>query len=87
MHQDGMDYIVSAFVVERQSIDGGESIIYSSDKKTPILKTVLQPGMGILQPDLGSGLWHTVTPISVAESFDIGWRSSIGLDFTVEEYD
>ncbi|OED46728.1 hypothetical protein ACH42_03470 [Endozoicomonas sp. (ex Bugula neritina AB1)] len=35
IHQDGMDYIVSAFVVERHNIDGGEIIIYSSDKKTP----------------------------------------------------
>ena len=75
LHQDGFPFIVSALVVERENIYGGESEIYAGDKKTLILKTALQPGFGLLQPDLGSDLWHLVTPILGA-----GYRSSIGFD-------
>jgi hypothetical protein len=75
LHQDGFPFIVSALVVERENIYGAESEIYAGDKKTLILKTALQPGFGLLQPDLGSDLWHLVTPI-----LGTGYRSSIGFD-------
>lgn len=75
VHQDGFPLIVSALVVDRRGVSGGESLIYSEDKKEPIFTTILQPGNGLLQPDLGSCLWHTVTPITGQ-----GYRSSIGFD-------
>lgn len=82
IHQDGMDYIVSALVVERFNISGGESIIFGCDKKTKIFSTTLQPGQGIFQPDRGSDLWHTVKPINVVSSAS-GYRSTIGFDFSL----
>ncbi|MCB1149321.1 MAG: 2OG-Fe dioxygenase family protein, partial [Chlamydiia bacterium] len=81
IHQDGYDYIVSALVVERRKVKGGVSEIFTSDKKTRILSTVLQPGFGILQPDLNTSLWHHVTKIDPEE--DEGFRSSIGFDIAL----
>ena len=75
LHQDGFPLIVSALVVERENVSGGESRIYGEDKKDPIFTTVLQPGSGLLQPDLGTPLWHLVTPITGQ-----GYRSTIGFD-------
>ncbi len=83
IHQDGMDYIVSALVVERNNIKGGKSIIYGRDAKTEILNITLQPGQGILQPDKNSDLWHTVTAIECLEDKDIGYLSTIGFDISV----
>ncbi len=83
IHQDGFDYIVSALVVERENVLGGESQIFKEDKKTKIFTTTLQPGFGILQPDKGTDLWHTVTPITV-QSGTSGYRSSIGFDIALE---
>lgn len=36
IHQDGMDYIVSAIVLERENIHGGVSKIYMGDKNNEI---------------------------------------------------
>ncbi|WP_419654029.1 2OG-Fe dioxygenase family protein [Campylobacter lanienae] len=33
IRQDGMDFIMSAFVIDRQNINGAKSIIYANDKK------------------------------------------------------
>ncbi|WP_103866078.1 2OG-Fe dioxygenase family protein [Aquimarina sp. I32.4] len=85
IHQDGMDYIVSALVVERQNIIGGKSIIYGNDKKTEVLQTLLQSGQGILQPDRNSDLWHEVTAIECADNSKFGYRSTIGFDVEVIE--
>lgn len=87
IHQDGMDYIVSALVVERKNITGGKSIVYGKDSKTKILEVTLQDGQGILQPDKGSDLWHTVTPCffvkDKSNNYDKGYRSTIGLDISI----
>ncbi len=83
IHQDGMDFIVSALVVERNNIRGGESIIYGYDKETPIFATELQSGQGIFQPDLGTDLWHEVTKIDVVDVAKPGYRSTIGFDIQV----
>lgn len=82
IHQDGFDYIVSALVVERVDVDGGESQIFGEDKQTKILTTTLQPGQGILQPDLNTSLWHSVSPIHVMRK-ESGYRSSIGFDIAL----
>ena len=85
IHQDGADYIVSALVIERSSVVGGESIIYGPDKKTEYLRTILQPGQGLFQIDKKSSLWHNVTPIYLDNQVgtDLGRRSIFGFDIIV----
>ena len=83
IHQDGVDFIVSAMVVERKNISGGKSIIYGKDKKTKLFQAELQPGQGIFQPDLGTELWHEATPISPVSFEEVSYRSTIGFDISV----
>jgi len=85
IHQDGMDYIVSALVISRSNISGGRSIIYDNDKSTRILEVELCPGQGILQPDKNTQLWHDVTPIQSLDDISAGSRSTLGFDFTVTQ--
>jgi len=83
IHQDGMDHIVSALVIERNGIKGGKSIVYEGDAETELFEVTLQAGQGIFQPDKNTDLWHTVTPISCLPDKATGYRSSIGLDITI----
>jgi hypothetical protein len=85
IHQDGTDFIVSALVIERAGIVGGESIVYGPDKKTEYLRRTLQAGEGIFQADRGSELWHYVTSIREDPETppDFGHRSIIGFDIDV----
>ncbi|MDP2593903.1 MAG: 2OG-Fe dioxygenase family protein [bacterium] len=87
IHQDGADYVVSALVIERAGIVGGESIVYGSDKKTEYLRRTLAEGEGIFQADAGSPLWHYVTPVreNPAVPPDYGHRSILGFDIDVLE--
>ncbi|MEK7083502.1 MAG: 2OG-Fe dioxygenase family protein, partial [Patescibacteria group bacterium] len=80
IHQDGMDYIVSALVIERKHIHGGMSYVYGSDKKTLYLHTTLRPGFGIFQTDIESPFWHAVTPIYLDPHANeaVGERSIMG---------
>lgn len=83
IHQDGMDYIVSALVIERENVSGGESLIYNtSDSQKDFLEINLKKGWGILQPDKGSDLWHMVEPIEPIDKTKPAYRSSIGIDFS-----
>jgi hypothetical protein len=88
IHQDGFDYIVSALVMERNNVLGGESQIFEEDKTTKILRTTLQPGQGMLQPDKDTHLWHKVTEIVVKKPKKVpetlgAFRSSIGFDIAL----
>lgn len=83
IHQDGMDCIVSAFVVESRNICGAKSIVYLEDKKTKIFQTTLKEGRGILQVDKDSCLWHEVTAITPINEDLPAFRSSIGLDIEI----
>lgn len=85
IHQDGVDYNVSALVIEREGVVGGESIIYGPDKKTEYLKIILQPGEGIFQADKKSNLWHYATPIFLdpASNLKEGKRNILGFDFNI----
>lgn len=82
IHQDGARYIISALVVEREGVTGGESIVYGPDKTTPFLSVVLQPGEGIFHADEGSPLWHYVTPLRFdpASGLEEGTRGIFGFD-------
>ena len=85
IHQDGADYIVSALVVERAGITGGESVVYGSDKKTEYLRRTLAPGEGLFQADKGTPLWHYVTPIHEDPTVPplYGSRSIFGFDINI----
>lgn len=87
IHQDGCDYIVSALVIERKGIAGGQSVVFGPDKSTEYLRHTLQDGQGIFQADMGSPLWHIVEPIqpeSMGQAIP-GVRNIIGYDIWVEE--
>ena len=83
IHQDGVEFIISALVVERNNISGGKSVIYGRDKRTKLLQVELQAGQGIFQADLGTELWHEVTPITAIDKTRSGYRSTIGFDVTL----
>jgi hypothetical protein len=83
IHQDGVEFIVSALVIERSNISGGKSIIYGRDKCTKLFQAELQAGQGIFQADLGTELWHEVTPITAIDKTRSGYRSTIGFDVTL----
>lgn len=76
VHRDGCDYIVSAMVVGRNNIIGGESIIYDKNKMIKY-KTILDDEEGIYQEDIKQ--WHYVTPIQTIEE-GIGYRDILGMD-------
>ena len=79
IHRDGADYIISALVMNRSNIDGGESIIYDKDKNI-LFKKILYPKEGIFQED--KNLWHYVTPIKSNGEY-IGYRDILGIDIKV----
>ncbi|MEM6723664.1 MAG: 2OG-Fe dioxygenase family protein [Bacteroidota bacterium] len=92
-HEDGADFIVSALVINRINVTGGQSQILekvSEDHKEIIFAHTLQPGEFIFQADTGeekiygNDLWHHVTPFHI-ENPDLGpgWRDIIGLDIIV----
>ncbi len=94
-HEDGADYIVSALVVNRKNVKGGESQIIEkldSGEKEIIFRHTLEPGEFIFQGDSkdeiihGTDLWHHVTPFALDdEKLNEGWRDIIGFDINVEE--
>lgn len=85
IHQDGANFIVSAYVIERTNVVGGASrIFHAGNLKQPIMKFLLSPGEGLFQADATSPLWHDVTHIEIAdERQPFGVRSLIGFDVYV----
>jgi len=83
IHQDGADYIVSALVIERRNVEGGESVVYGADRKTEILRHTLGEGEGIFQADAGSPLWHAATPIHPIDARQEAVRNILGYDVHV----
>ncbi len=76
IHRDGCDYIVSALVMMRNNVSGGESIIYDQNKMINY-KTILDDEEGIFQEDIKQ--WHYVTPIQTIED-GMGFRDILGVD-------
>ncbi len=83
LHQDGADYIVSALVVERHGVVGGVSRVREGREGAPVLEVQLEAGEGIFQADAGSPLWHEISPISLADGADSGYRMTFGIDVHV----
>jgi len=93
-HEDGAAYIVSALVINRFNVSGGETQILEKrrgGKKEIILKHILQPGEFAFQADtgeekvFGNDLWHHVTPFyKTDKKKGDGWRDIIGLDVVIK---
>ena len=93
-HEDGVDYIVSALVINRHNLKGGQSQIIEqlpTGKKEIIYRRTLRPGEFVFQADTrdeliyGTDLWHHVTPFTMAKpEKGEGWRDIIGLDIMVK---
>ena len=81
IHRDGADYIVSAFLMNRINIRGGNSIIYNRDKKE-IYRTTLRDEEGLFQEDRER--WHHVSGIEPIVD-RIGFRDILGVDIIVNE--
>lgn len=82
IHQDGMDYIVSGLVIDRENVCGGKSMIFNgSCSKNVLFETTLQPSYGLFQPDKNTQLWHLVEPIIPKDQSKPAYRSTIGIDF------
>lgn len=92
-HEDGVDFIVSALVINRINVIGGETQILEKledGSKEIVFRHILQPGEFAFQADTGeeliygNDLWHHVTPFSVEDiSKEEGWRDIIGLDISI----
>ena len=80
IHRDGCDYIVSALVIMRNNITGGESIIYDKNKKTKY-RAILDDQEGIYQEDTEQ--WHYVTPIQRIGD-GLGFRDVLGIDIILK---
>jgi len=93
-HEDGAAYIVSALVINRFNVSGGETQILEKRKKGKkeiILRHILQPGEFAFQADtgeekiFGNDLWHHVTPFyKTDKKVGDGWRDIIGLDVVIK---
>jgi len=92
-HEDGADFIISALVINRINLEGGESQVIElreSGKKEIIYRHILQPGEFIFQADsrdeliYGNDLWHHITPFHIADADgEESWRDIIGFDINV----
>ncbi|CAM1361350.1 2OG-Fe dioxygenase family protein [Tenacibaculum xiamenense] len=88
VHEDGANYIISALVVNRKNITGGETQIFErrNSKNELIFQKELEIGEFAFQADtgeekiFGNDLWHYVTPIQSVNKTEIGVRDIIGFD-------
>ncbi len=91
-HEDGVDFIVSALVINRTNISGGTSQVFEKmqdGRMVKIFERELQPGEFIFQADTGeekhygNDLWHYVTPFVILDPARQGKRDIIGLDVSI----
>lgn len=78
IHRDGSNFIISAFVINKSNVKGGESIIYEQDKKNIAFATVLEKNHALFQED--ENYWHYVNSISCKNDDYVGFRDIFGLD-------
>ncbi|MCG8802317.1 2OG-Fe dioxygenase family protein [Tenacibaculum finnmarkense] len=91
VHEDGAKYIVSALVINRTNILGGETQIFEaiSEKKDLIFNKILEAGEFAFQADtgeekeFGTDLWHYITPIQPINLAEKGVRDIIGFDIEI----
>ncbi len=86
IHQDGMDFIVSALVIHRENVDGGLSRIYHRSAPGDYdldFTHLLQPGQGLLHADRNTSIWHDVTPLTLTDGAEQGIRNTLGFDVEI----
>ena len=91
VHEDGAQYIISALVVNRKNITGGETQIFEKNGETKdmLFHKELVLGEFAFQADtgeektFGNDLWHYVTPIQPVNQAEKGIRDIIGLDIEI----
>lgn len=65
IHQDGMDYIISALVMERVNITGGISNIYYPNYENKLIEIELKEGFGIFQPDINVAIFMIILACNI----------------------
>ncbi len=86
IHQDGMDFIVSALVIHRENIEGGLSRIYhcpTTGNYELDFSHLLQPGQGLFHADRNTQIWHDVTPVTLTPGTAQGRRNTLGFDLEI----
>ncbi len=86
IHQDGMDFIVSALVIHRENIEGGLSRIYhcpATGNYELEFSHLLQPGQGLFHADRNTQIWHDVTPVTLTPGAAQGMRNTLGFDLEI----
>lgn len=86
IHQDGMDFIVSALVIHRENIEGGLSRIYhrpATGNYELDFSHLLQPGQGLFHADRNTQIWHDVTPVTLTHGAAQGMRNTLGFDLEI----
>lgn len=81
-HSDGMDYIVSALVINRHNLEteSGQSAVLLPDG-TELYREVLQPGEGVFMDD--KNLLHDITNIRRSVRAEPGMRDMLGIDIQI----
>ena len=82
IHQDGVDYIISALVINHNNLKGGISKIYDLNKNI-IDSVTLKEKELIFQND--KTLYHYITPVECYNDNYLGFRDIIGLDINIIE--
>lgn len=80
VHQDGVDYIVSALPIVLDGIKAPVSTVYNLDK-VPVFQRILNVGEALFHDD--RGYWHGISAIH-ASGPRVGRRGILGLDISVE---
>jgi hypothetical protein len=84
VHQDGADYVVTAFVIERTNVAGGVSRLFLDHDGQSQDEILVGPNEGLFHADTGSPIWHDVSHIHMDSSSDQhGVRSLLGFDVNI----
>ncbi len=81
-HQDGADFIMSAFIVNLENANGGVSKV-GEECGFNYLEKQLQPGEGLIHDD--NQYHHDITRISSKDGINNAIRDLIGFDFILEK--
>ncbi len=86
MHQDGVDFLVPAIVVDRQNLEAtsGKSSVHTLEGEE-LHSSVLMPGQGHLLMD--AKVLHAISHVKRTVKFVSGTRDILGLDFKVVDED
>lgn len=84
-HQDGADYIIM-FIANRHNVEGGISQVFEKkgeDSFVLIKEKLLDAGQGLFMSDASSNLYHEVTPFSLVNKNEQGYRDLFGFDISI----